>query len=219
LKKFLKFGSILGAKKCSKIIRHKTSLIFVMPIHVKKERDVIRPFQERVATAADRMMNSHWNEGDERAMMQIFHLKRNKCAVYNCQNFPKTQEHMFDIVSKQAEVRGVHGACNMLPMCLKCNESANYSYGYKKHMCKDSEIHNFLLDGKLSSEEEENLKNHAPAKYAMYSSIMKWTAYCKKRNLQLSYKWKREDTERALCALDVCWKRTWQQKNSHLLRV
>ena len=126
---------------------------------------------------------------------------------------------MFDIVSKQAEVRGVHGVCNMLPMCLKCNESANYSYGYKKHLCKEGKIHNFLLDGKLSSKEEENLQKCSPAKYAMYSSIMEWAEYCKNRNLQLAYKWKKEDTERALCALDVCWKKTWQQKNRHLLSV
>ena len=183
----------------------------------KRERDVVRPFQERVASAADNMLNSHWDEYDVYSMRRIFHLKQRQCAIPGCYQKATTQEHMIDIVTHKTDVRGVHGLCNILPMCLQCNEAANYAHGYKKMLINDS-VHDFFLNGQLNSTHEAALHKEVPCKYEMYKRIMTWLQYCEHRKLSLSYKWKREHTTHALNALDVCWKKLWNAENKALLQ-
>ena len=182
----------------------------------KKERDVVRPFQERVASAADGFLNPHWDSDDDMSMRSIFHLKHRRCAVIGCHQKATTQEHMIDIVSHKSNIRGVHGMCNLLPMCAQCNEAANYAHGYKK-LAINGQIHDFFLHGPLSKTGDETLQRDNPQKHAMYKRIMTWVQHCKHRNLSLSYRWKREHTTLALNAMDDCWIKLWNNENMHLI--
>ena len=142
----------------------------------KRERDVVGPFQERVASAADVFLNAHCDSDDDMSMRSIVHLKYRYCAVVGCHQKATTQEHMIDIVSHKSNIRGVHGMCNLLPMCPQCNEAANYAHGYKKVLL-NGKIHDFFLNGPLSEYDEDALRMKTPEKHAMYKRILTWLQY------------------------------------------
>ena len=184
----------------------------------KRERDVVRPFQERVASSADHILNSHWCKQDLLSMRRAFGLNKRRCAIEGCHNKATTQEHMIDIVSHKSHVCGVHSMCNLLPLCLTCNEAANFSHGYKKCLNDNNEVHDFFLDGPISESVENRLSCDDPCKYEMYLRIHAWLLYCQKRNLSLSYNWKREHTISVLNTMDACWKEIWRTENVDLLK-